>query len=64
MKVTTACGYINKNNQENLGASGERGTDHMQKFYFLKCLNCGYEYKANGSDIWQRKCPSCQRGKP
>lgn len=52
MKNTTVNGYINKNNQENLDCSGEPRTDHMQKFYFLKCLNCSYEYKANGSEIW------------
>lgn len=27
----------------------------MQKYYAMKCLNCGFEYKSNGSDIWQRK---------
>ena len=51
MKSTTVSGYINKNNQKNLGLSGESGIDYMQKFYFMKCLNCDYEYKANGSDI-------------
>jgi len=64
MKSTTVRGYINKNKQKNLGFSGEPGTDHMQKLYILKCLNCDFEYKANGSDIWQRKCPKCQGGKP
>lgn len=64
MKNTTENGYINKNNQKNIGATGELGTDHMQKFYLMQCLNCGYEYRANGSDIWRRKCPKCQGGKP
>lgn len=64
MKSTTVSGYINKNNQKNLGLSGESGIDYMQKFYFMKCLNCDYEYKANGSDIWQRKWPRCQGRKP
>jgi hypothetical protein len=63
-ETTTIAGYINKNNQKNLGCSGESGTDHMQSFYLMKCLSCGSEYKANGSDIWQRKCPRCQGGKP
>lgn len=62
--TTTIAGYINKNNQKNLGCSGESGTEHMQSFYLMKCLSCGNEYKANGSDIWQRKCPRCQGGKP
>jgi len=32
----------------------------------LECLEnqCGHEYGANGSDIFQRKCPKCQGGKP
>jgi PHP family Zn ribbon phosphoesterase len=64
MKSTTQIGYINRNNQKNLGTNGEIGTDHMQKFYSLQCLNCGLSYKANGSDIWQRKCPKCQGGRP
>ena len=30
----------------------------------MRCLeeNCGYEYLANGSDIFQKKCPKCQNG--
>ena len=64
MAKTTVSGYINNNNQQNMGATGEPGTDNMQKFYLMKCLKCGYEYKANGSDIWERKCPKCGDGKP
>lgn len=45
MKRTTQIGYINRNNQKNLGTNGEMGTDHMQKFYSLQCLNCGLVYK-------------------
>jgi len=45
MKNTTMSGYIKINNQKNLGCSGEPGTDHMHVYYFMKCLNCGYEYK-------------------
>lgn len=62
MPNTTVKGYINKNNQKNLGPTGEPGTDHMQKLYLIQCLNCNYQYKANGSDIWDRKCPKCQCG--
>jgi predicted Zn-ribbon and HTH transcriptional regulator len=64
MANTTVSGYINRNRQKNVGETGEPGTDHMQQLYLMKCLDCGYEYKANGSDIWQRKCPKCQHGKP
>ena len=64
MKNTTKEGYINKNRQKNIGVTQELGTDHLQRFYSLECLNCGNAYKSNGSDIWQRKCPRCQGGKP
>ena len=60
---TTDIGYVNKNSQMNMGRTNEPGTDHMQWFYNMKCTKCGHEYKANGSDIWQRKCPKCQGGR-
>lgn len=61
---STDAGYVNKNNQKNIGRTDEPGTDNGQWFYEMECLNCGHKYKANGSDIWQRKCPNCQGGKP
>jgi len=61
---TTRAGYINRNNQENLGSLGLTGTDHNQILYRMRCGDCGEEYAANGSDIFQRKCPSCQGGRP
>lgn len=61
---TTQTGYINKNNQRNNGCSGESGTDYYQKLYYMECMKCGHLYKANDSDIWQRKCPKCQGGRP
>jgi hypothetical protein len=64
MRDSTAIGYINKNMQENLGRTHMPGTDNNQWFYVLKCGSCGNEYYSNGTDIWQRKCPKCQGGKP
>ncbi len=61
---TTEVGFVNRNNQRNIGKTDKIGTYHMQYFYSLQCLNCGREYLLNGSDIWQRKCPACQGGKP
>lgn len=61
-KKTTETGYINKNNQRNVGKTDLRGTDHGQYLYAMECLNCGHKYFANGSDIWLRKCPECQNG--
>lgn len=60
---TTEIGYINRNNQINQGRTEEPGTDHGQWFYKMKCQNCGHIYKANGTDIFQRKCPNCQGGR-
>ncbi len=60
---TTTIGYTNRNKQKNLGSRGLAGNDHRQYAYKLECLKCGHEYGANGTDIFQRKCPSCQHGK-
>ena len=63
---TTQIGYINRNNQEILGTHGKKGNDHGQYAYKDQCLenNCDFEYSANGSDLFQRKCPNCQGDKP
>ena len=56
---TTDVGYINKNNQKNLGYRGVSETHASAKFYEMECLDCGHKYMANGCDIWLRKCPKC-----
>lgn len=68
---TTVVGYINRNQQVNLGLDNPNGTDHGQSVYALRCdrelpgsHKCGYVYGANGTDIHQRLCPKCQAGKP
>lgn len=53
-------GYINKNNQKNLGYRGKSETHFNQSFFEMECLNCGHKYLANGCDVWLRKCPICQ----
>lgn len=63
-KGTTCIGHINRNNQQVIRATDLPGNDHLQKIYVLRCLKCQTEYGANGSDIWQRKCPKCQNSKP
>lgn len=60
---TTEIGYVNRNNQRNNGKTEKPGTDFGQWFYDMECLKCGHKYHANGSDIWQRKCPKCQGGR-
>lgn len=57
-------GYVNRNNQEVIEATGLPGTDHGQSIYVLRCRLCGSEYGSNGSDNFQRKCPGCQQGRP
>ena len=61
---TTEAGYINKNNQKNLGYRGISETHYNQKFFELECLDCGHRYMANGCDVWLRKCPLCGVKKP
>ena len=61
---STQIGYVNKNKQLCTGHRNVRGTDFGQMAYRLICLaaHCGHIYGANGTDIFQRKCPACQGG--
>jgi hypothetical protein len=61
---TTAPGYTNRNDQTVIRKTEARGNDHNQFIYVLQCKRCAHEYGANGSDIFQRRCPSCDGGKP
>ena len=58
-KGTTTPGYVNRNNQKVICNTGKVGTDHGQSVYKLECLNCGEFHGANGSDLFQRRCPHC-----
>lgn len=59
---TTRTGYVNKNGQVVVRNTRLPGTDHLQWVYQLGCSQCGQVYGANGSDIFQSKCPACQEG--
>jgi hypothetical protein len=59
---TTCTGYVNRNGQVVVRNTRTAGTDHGQYVYQLGCSLCGHVYGANGSDIFQRKCPKCQGG--
>lgn len=61
---TTNIDYTNRNNQKCMGNRGVKGNDYFQYAYKMMCLECGHEYGCNGSDIFQRKCPKCQKGRP
>lgn len=56
---STDVGYVNRNNQKNLGYRGVSETHISAKSYEMECLDCGHKYLANGCDIWLRKCPKC-----
>ena len=63
---TTTIGYVNRNNQKCAGHRGVDGNDHCQRSYKMECQEpgCGHVYGANGTDIFQRRCPNCQGGMP
>jgi hypothetical protein len=61
---TTQTGLVNPNGQVTIRNTGLPGTDHNQYVYQIACSHCGEIYGANGSDIFERKCPRCQQGKP
>ena len=61
---TTVPGYTNRNDQTVIRRTDTPGNDHNQVVYELECGGCGQRYGANGSDIWQRKCPKCGGGRP
>jgi hypothetical protein len=61
-KGTTIPGYENRNRQQVIRDTGMQGTDHNQRIYHLRCLICGHEYGANGSDIFARRCPGHDAG--
>ncbi len=61
---TTHIGYKNRRGQKCWGTLGVAGNDHGQYAYKVECTSCHLVYGANGSDLWERKCPKCQDGAP
>jgi len=61
---TTQTGYVNRNGQVTIRNTNQPGSDYLQYTYQLACSLCGHNYGSNGSDIFERKCPQCQGGKP
>ena len=62
--TTTESGFVNPNGQVTIRNTELPGTDHNQYVYQIACSHCGQIYGANGSDIFERKCPACQGGRP
>lgn len=57
-------GFVSINNQLVIDEAPEYVSNHESaKPWWLVCLDCKYEYGANGCDIHNRKCPKCQGGK-
>lgn len=54
---TTDVGYVNRNHQRVVRRTNQPGNDHGQTVYVLRCGICGREHGANGTDIFQRRCP-------
>ena len=63
MSRTTERGFTNRNGQINLGCTTRPGNDNNQYIYVMHCSDCEKNYGANGSDIFQRKCPYHQGGR-
>ncbi len=63
MKTTTV-GFVNRNAQRVLRATGLPGPDPLQTVYVLQCGKCDHEYGSFGTDILGRKCPNCHGGAP
>ncbi|WPZ26326.1 hypothetical protein UM399_04835 [Sulfitobacter pontiacus] len=61
-RKTTTPGYVNRNGQEVLRGTDIPGNDNNQVVYVMRCKACDNRYGANGSDIWQRRCPACGGG--
>jgi Zn finger protein HypA/HybF involved in hydrogenase expression len=61
---TTDPGYENRDGQIVVRNTRKQGTDFGQHIYELRCKHCGEVYGANESDIYERKCPACQGGRP
>ena len=63
---TTQIGYVNPNGQRSEGHRGLPGTDHGALSYRMVCQRpgCGRDYGANGTDVFQRRCPFCDGGRP
>ncbi|MGP8253128.1 MAG: hypothetical protein ACLQHF_13930 [Terracidiphilus sp.] len=61
---STRPGYVNHRGQVVIRNTGLPGTDRGQTVYQLGCSTCGHVYGANGSDIFERRCPMHDRGAP
>jgi hypothetical protein len=59
---TVKVGYVNRNDQRVLMKLDRSSNHRFANGYALECKICERRYKANGCDVYQRKCPDCQGG--
>lgn len=60
---TTTPGFRNEHGQEVVRDTGFASeTFKGQRVYHLRCVHCGHEYGANGTDVFKRFCPGHQGG--
>ncbi len=70
MSPNLAIGSANLHNQTVVEHTDERGTDHEQYVYVIRCdrspgcASAQPSYRINGSNFHERKCPRCQDGEP
>src|ERR1700733_7146043 len=57
-------GDVNTNGQRLIRKTDERGNAPTSLILILRCDHCAHEYKANGFDAHERRCPKCQGGMP
>jgi len=61
---TTQPGFTNRNAQRVIRKTALPRPDDLETAYVLECGQCQHRYAANGSDIFERRCPKCQSGQP
>lgn len=54
---TKQVGYKNRSDQVVFRTAELPGNDHNQLVYGLRCIPCGHEHGANGSDIFSAVAP-------
>ena len=63
---TTVTGYVNPNDQKNLGrvVPERKNLGNGQYMYRMKCRKCHGKYNCWGGDIHHHRCPYCDGGAP
>lgn len=60
----TSIGSRNRDGQQVIRKTSREGSVPGQRVFILQCTVCDHEYGADGSDIYDRLCPTCQDGPP